>query len=103
MARPTLRLFHLVLESHDGRALVPIPKRSTSPRATSTLQRWVDSLKALDPNRPIREADMDEVTLDVRFVPIGDIEPATRLPRGLPWQGKVRCSHERTTEKRTAL
>jgi hypothetical protein len=24
-------LFHLVLESHDGRALVPIPKRSTSP------------------------------------------------------------------------
>jgi hypothetical protein len=29
---------HLVLESHDGRALGPIPKRSTSPRATSTLQ-----------------------------------------------------------------
>jgi hypothetical protein len=24
-------LFHLVLESHNGRALVPIPKRSTSP------------------------------------------------------------------------
>jgi len=23
-------LFHLVLESHDGTALVPIPKRSTS-------------------------------------------------------------------------
>jgi hypothetical protein len=23
-------LFHLVFESHDGRALVPIPKRSTS-------------------------------------------------------------------------
>jgi hypothetical protein len=33
--------FRLVLESHDGRALVPIPKRSTSPRATSTLQRWI--------------------------------------------------------------
>ena len=29
-ARPRLRLFHLVFESH-GRALVPIPKRSTSP------------------------------------------------------------------------
>jgi hypothetical protein len=29
-------LFHLVFESHDGRALVPIPKRSASPRATST-------------------------------------------------------------------
>jgi len=24
-------LFRLVFESHDGRALVPIPKRSTSP------------------------------------------------------------------------
>jgi len=30
-ARPRLRLFYLVLESHDGRALVPIPKRSASP------------------------------------------------------------------------
>jgi hypothetical protein len=30
-ARPSNRLFHLVFESHDGRALVPIPKRSTSP------------------------------------------------------------------------
>ena len=29
--RPPLRLLHFVLESHDGRALVPIPKRSTSP------------------------------------------------------------------------
>jgi hypothetical protein len=54
-------LFRLVLESHDGRALVPIPKRSTSPRATSTL---VDSLKALDSYRPIREADIDEAQGD---------------------------------------
>ena len=54
-ARPTERLFYLVLEPHDGRALVPIPERSTSLRATSTLQ--VDSLKALDPTRPIREAE----------------------------------------------
>jgi hypothetical protein len=30
-ARPTKRSFRLVLESHDGRALVPIPERSTSP------------------------------------------------------------------------
>jgi len=30
-ARPPNRLFHLVLEPHDGRALVPIPKRSASP------------------------------------------------------------------------
>ena len=28
---PPVRLFHLVLGSHDGRALVPIPKRSASP------------------------------------------------------------------------
>src|SRR5262249_28886406 len=39
-ARSTERLFHLVFESHDGRALVPSPKRSESPRATSTTQRW---------------------------------------------------------------
>ena len=30
-ARLPERLFHLVLGSHDGRALVPIPKRSASP------------------------------------------------------------------------
>jgi len=42
-------LFHLVFESHDGRALVPIPKRSTSPRATSTPQGWI-VWKRLTPN-----------------------------------------------------
>ena len=57
MARPPKRLFHLVFESHSGRALVPSPKRSASPRATSTLQ-WRIGLKALDPERPIREADI---------------------------------------------
>jgi hypothetical protein len=31
-ARPPNRLFHLVLGSHDGRAFVPIPERSTRPR-----------------------------------------------------------------------
>jgi hypothetical protein len=31
-------LFRLVFEPHGGRAQVPIPKRSKSPRATSTLQ-----------------------------------------------------------------
>ena len=56
-ARPRKRLFHLVLESHDGRAYVPISERSTSPRVTSHTVR-VDSLKALDPKRPIREADI---------------------------------------------
>src|ERR1700740_1322206 len=56
-ARSTQRLFHLVFESHTGRALVPSPKRSASPRATSTHCN-VDSLKVLDPERPIREADI---------------------------------------------
>jgi hypothetical protein len=57
-ARPPERLFHLVFESYGGRALVPSPKRSASPRATSTLQ-WRIGLKALDPERPIREADIE--------------------------------------------
>jgi len=39
--RPPNRLFRLVFESHSGRALAPIPKRSTSPRATSTLWWWI--------------------------------------------------------------
>ena len=30
-ARPSNRLFHLVFESHDGRALVPIPKEKHEP------------------------------------------------------------------------
>ena len=30
----------------------------------------VDSLKVLDPNRPIREADIKRTSLEVRFVPI---------------------------------
>jgi hypothetical protein len=51
-------LFHLVFESHSGRALVPSPK--ASPRATSTLQWWI-GLKALDPERPIREADINSL------------------------------------------
>ena len=33
----------------------------------------VDSLKALDPKRPIREADITLRTRYVRFVPLGDI------------------------------
>ena len=61
MVRPPKRLFHLVFESHSGRALVPSPKRSASPRAPSTLQ-WRIGLKALDPEQPIREADMEVTT-----------------------------------------
>ena len=49
------RLFRLVLESHDGTALVPIPKRKREP-VSDIDTAVVDSLKVLDPNRPIREA-----------------------------------------------
>src|SRR5271169_5646289 len=33
----------------------------------------MDSLKVLDPERPIREADSERTSLEVRFVPIGEI------------------------------
>jgi hypothetical protein len=49
-------LFHLIFESHHGRAFVPIPKRSASP-ASDIETAEVDSLKVLDPEWPIREAD----------------------------------------------
>ena len=55
MAKPPERLVRLVLESHDGTALVPIPERSTSPRVTFICR---GQSEALDPDRPIREADM---------------------------------------------
>jgi hypothetical protein len=41
---------------------VPSPKRSASPRATSTHCN-VDSLKVLDPERPIREADVNRFAI----------------------------------------
>ena len=69
-------MFHLVFESHSGRALAPIPKRSTSPRATSNTA-VVDSLKALDPKRPIREVD----------IPRGNLFGGTPLMRGASLSG----------------
>jgi len=41
----------------------------------------VDSLKALDPNRPIREADIAEEHWDVRFVPKPNIATVIRSLR----------------------
>jgi hypothetical protein len=64
-------LLHLVLESHGGRALVPIPKRSASPRPDVDAAAVV-SLKVLDPNRPIREADIVQHDPHVREVPEAD-------------------------------
>ena len=51
------RLFRLVLESHDGRALVPIPEEKHEP-ASDVDTVVADGLKALDPKRPIREAGL---------------------------------------------
>jgi hypothetical protein len=59
MARPLERSFHLVFESHDGRAYVPIPEKREPASDIDTAV--VVSLKALDPNRPIREADIAPV------------------------------------------
>ena len=43
----------------------------------------VDSLKVLDPKRPIREADIAERCRHVRFVPIPDVQRFIRSPRSL--------------------
>ena len=56
-ARPRKRLFYLILESHDGRAQCRV-RREARARERHQHTATVDSLKVLDPERPIREADM---------------------------------------------
>jgi hypothetical protein len=56
-------LFRLVLESHDGRALAPREKHEPAGDIDTVL---VASLKALDPNRPIREAGIYLFNVDVK-------------------------------------
>jgi hypothetical protein len=41
VVRRVKRLFHLVLESHGGRAYAPIPERSMRPRVTPMPRRWI--------------------------------------------------------------
>jgi hypothetical protein len=41
----------------------------------------VDSLKVLDPERPIREADISEECRHVRFVPLAEVGGLIRSPR----------------------
>ncbi|MGB9297547.1 MAG: hypothetical protein WCB52_15235, partial [Pseudolabrys sp.] len=55
-ARPPNRLFHLVLESHYWKGLGADSEEKHEP-ASDIDTAAVDSLKTLDPNRPIREAD----------------------------------------------
>jgi hypothetical protein len=50
-------LFHLVFGSHDGRALCADSVEKHEPASDVSIAA-VDSLKALDPNEPIREADI---------------------------------------------
>jgi len=62
-------LFHLVLESHDGRA--PGADSEEKHEPVSDIDTVVvDSLKALDPEWPIREADLTADIVDVSQVPI---------------------------------
>jgi hypothetical protein len=50
-------LFHLVLESHDGRALGADSEEKHEP-VSDIDTAAADSLKVLDPKRPIREAEV---------------------------------------------
>jgi hypothetical protein len=52
-----MRLFHLVFESHDGRALGADSEEKHEP-VSDIDTAVVDGLKVLDPERPIREADI---------------------------------------------
>jgi hypothetical protein len=61
-------LCHLVLESHDGRALGADSEEKHEP-ASDIDTAVADSLKALDLKRPIREADIPDYGCDVRKVP----------------------------------
>ena len=62
-------MFHLVLESHDGRAPGADSEEKHEPVSDIDTE-WVDGLKALDPERPIREADIGRAFPEVRLVPI---------------------------------
>jgi hypothetical protein len=55
-------LFRLVLESHGGRALGADSEEKHEPVSDIDTAVVVDGLKALDPERPIREADIPRST-----------------------------------------
>ena len=66
----------LVLESHDGRALGADSEEKHEP-ASDIDTVAVDSLKVLDPEWPIREADIRQRGGHVRKVPQADFPLAT--------------------------
>ncbi len=55
-------MFHLVLESHDGRALGADSEEKHEP-VSDIDTAAASSLKVLDPKRPIREADIEQGSL----------------------------------------
>jgi hypothetical protein len=85
-------LFHLVLESHDGRA--PGADSEEKHEPVSDIDTVVvDSLKALDPEWPIREADIVDALWHFRFVPCVDgSELARAFFTFAGWVGAAMCS-----------
>jgi len=71
-ARPTKRLFRLVFETHNGRAKSADSEEKREP-ASDIQTAEMESLKVLDPERPIREADITPAPQQVRKVPTADI------------------------------
>ena len=68
-------MFRLVFEPHDGRALSADSEEKREP-VSDIETAAVDSLKVLDPKRPIREADIRGLRPDVRLVPKAEISGA---------------------------
>jgi hypothetical protein len=78
-ARPRARLFHLVFGSHTGRAL-GADSGEKSGLASDIDTATVESLNALDPKRPIREAvsfNDPKATWAGRPRPFLEVTPAT--------------------------
>ena len=95
------RLFRLVLESHDGRAPGADSEEKHEP-VSDIDTALTDSLKVLDPEGPIREADIGRRPQHVRKVPSTEVHvrkphhpafapnptlvPATIRPSWVSWR-----------------
>ena len=71
-------MFRLILESHDGRAPGADSEEKREP-VSDIDTVMVDSLKALDPKRPIREADISEACWVARSRNPDDLVAPKRL------------------------
>ena len=65
LARPRERLFHFILEFPCWKGLRADSEEKREP-VSGINAGVVDSLKVLDPQRPIREADIGSTSPDVR-------------------------------------